>query len=69
MIICLIGGGQEINKGEAGLPEWFAALSDKFENWDVHISEEITENEYTRNHDLLSKIKEEKLYIDNSLHL
>ncbi len=69
VIICLIGGGQEINKGEAGLPEWFAALSDKFENWDVHISEEITENEYTRNHDLLSKIKEEKLYIDNSLHL
>ena len=23
VIICLVGGGQEINTGEAGLPEWF----------------------------------------------
>ena len=26
VIICLIGGGQEINTGEAGLSEWFRSL-------------------------------------------
>ena len=47
-IICLVGGGQEINKGEAGLPEWFKALRTDYNNWDVYVSNEITENEYTR---------------------
>jgi hypothetical protein len=25
-VICIIGGGQEINTGEAGIGEWFDAL-------------------------------------------
>ena len=29
-VICLIGGGQEINAGEAGLTEWFSALQRRF---------------------------------------
>lgn len=38
-IICLVGGGQEINTGEAGISEWIAALNDKFPHWNVYISQ------------------------------
>ena len=48
VIICLIGGGQEINTGEAGLAEWFDSLRSGFPNWDVYVSDKITESEYTR---------------------
>ena len=37
-IICLVGGGQEINTGEAGIFEWISALNDKFPYWKVYIS-------------------------------
>jgi hypothetical protein len=40
VLVCLVGGGQEINRGEAGLPEWGAALSG-FENWKVFASPEV----------------------------
>ena len=45
-IICLVGGGQEINTGEAGISEWIAALNDKFPNWKVYISNKLTGPEY-----------------------
>ena len=48
-IICLIGGGQEINKGEAaGLFGWFDALKKHYSDWDVYISNKITDAEYAR---------------------
>lgn len=45
-IICLIGGGQEINTGEAGISEWIIALNNLFPHWDVYISDKLTEPEY-----------------------
>lgn len=45
-IICLVGGGQEINTGEAGISEWIRALNEQFLNWEVHISDKLTEAEY-----------------------
>lgn len=45
-IVCLIGGGQEINTGEAGISEWIAALNDRFPHWKVYISDKLTEPEY-----------------------
>jgi hypothetical protein len=47
VIICLIGGGQEINTGEAGLPEWFDALRTRFAHWKVYVSKQISDAEYT----------------------
>jgi len=52
VIVCLIGGGQEINTGEAGLPEWFSALKTKFSHWKIYLSTEITDIEYTRGTDI-----------------
>lgn len=45
-IVCLIGGGQEINTGEAGISEWIDALNKQFPHWKVYISDKLTEPEY-----------------------
>lgn len=46
-VICLIGGGQEINTGEAGLAEWLTALHERFPDWDVHASSLLEDRHYT----------------------
>jgi len=43
-IICLIGGGQEINTGEAGLEEWINALKNHYPNWKIYYPNLILEN-------------------------
>jgi len=45
-IVCLVGGGQEINTGEAGIVEWIKALNGRFKHWDIHISPNLNEKEY-----------------------
>ncbi len=45
-IVCLVGGGQEINTGEAGISEWIKAVNEEFNHWEVHISPKLTEPEY-----------------------
>lgn len=44
VIICLIGEGQEINDGEAGLAEWFASLNKSFPTWHIYHSPRITQS-------------------------
>ena len=68
-IICLIGGGQEINIGEAGLPEWFSAIKEKYPHWCVYVSNKLTDHEYTRGTDLFNQINSDQLSILNDLHL
>lgn len=46
VIVCLVGGGQEINTGEAGISEWIQALNTRFRHWHVFISPQLTEKEY-----------------------
>ena len=45
-IVCLVGGGQEINTGEAGISEWIKALNENFPHWHVYISDKLTDPEY-----------------------
>lgn len=45
-IICLVGGGQEINTGEAGISEWIQAINEIFPHWNVYISPKLTDAEY-----------------------
>ena len=40
-VICLVGTGQEINTGEAGLDEWLKVLSERFTEWQIHMSDRI----------------------------
>ena len=46
VIVCLVGGGQEINTGEAGISEWIEALNRSFPEWHIHISDRLTDSEY-----------------------
>lgn len=68
-IICLIGGGQEINIGEAGLPEWFSAIKEKYPHWHVYVSNKLVDYEYTIGMDLFNQINPDQLSILNDLHL
>ena len=69
VIICLIGGGQEIHTGEAGLPAWFDALKNRFPHWNVYISPQISDAEYTRGQPLETLFTGLPLYRKPSLHL
>jgi len=46
VVVCLVGGGQEINTGEAGISEWLNAIYDSFPEWEVCISPNLTDSEY-----------------------
>ncbi len=68
-IVCLVGGGQEINTGEAGISEWLAALNDRFPQWKVYISDKLTDPEYAEGHvNELLKHNPNVVYCDR-LHL
>jgi hypothetical protein len=54
-IICLVGGGQEINAGEAGLTEWFSALKPSFRGWKVYTSEQLAHRDYHWGQDLAAE--------------
>jgi len=68
-IVCLIGGGQEINTGEAGLPEWFDSLRREFRGWDVYVSDKISDKEYTRGKSVEEMIAGLNCTIVSDLHL
>jgi schlafen family protein len=44
-IICLIGGGQEINVGEAGVSEWLSSLKKNYADWNIYYSNLICSDE------------------------
>lgn len=69
VIICLIGGGQEINTGEAGLPEWFDSLKRTFPDWDVYITNELNDDEYRHTRSWSSMISNLNIYERENLHL
>jgi DUF2075 family protein len=46
-IVCLIGGGQEINTGEAGVSEWIESLRQKYSEWNVFYSDKILSEKST----------------------
>lgn len=68
-IVCLIGGGQEINTGEAGISEWISALNERFTHWNIYISDKLTEPEYAEGkvNELLER--NPKVVYSDKLHL
>lgn len=69
VIICLVGGGQEINTGEAGLIEWFDSLRRAYPDWDVYVSSELNDTEYRRDRTLESLFVGLNVHEYNDLHL
>ena len=69
VIVCLVGGGQEINTGEAGLPEWFDSLRRAFPTWDVYITPQLNDAEYRRDRAWNDMIAGLQIHENPDLHL
>jgi hypothetical protein len=69
VIVCLVGGGQEINTGEAGIEEWLNAINKHFPKWRMFISSRLTDTEYASGKAL--NIVHDRIFthFDDSLHL
>jgi hypothetical protein len=69
VIVCLVGGGQEINTGEAGITEWIESLNRSFPDWHVYISPQLFDSEYGAG-EILGKLKSrQNVYYKEELHL
>ena len=69
VVICLVGGGQEINTGEAGIAEWIEATREMFPEWNVYISPNLNDSEYAAG-EALSLLKgHTSVFEDVNLHL
>lgn len=69
VVICLVGGGQEINTGEAGLAEWITVLRDQYPDWDVHVSSRLDDRDYIWDAELAEELSLASASWDDSLHL
>lgn len=69
VVICLVGGGQEINRGEAGIGEWLQALARSFPAWDLHISSRLHDEEYGAASLIEALEGCQKIRFDDGLHL
>ena len=69
VVVCLVGGGQEINTGEAGIVAWLDALERHFPKWEIHLSPNLADSEYGT-HQLLSQLGEQhRVHFEPGLHL
>ena len=68
-IICLVGGGQEINTGEAGIGAWLEAVNAKFPHWHMYISSRLTDSEYAAGNALDAVRRRRDSHLDDCLHL
>ncbi len=69
VVVCLVGGGQEINIGEAGIDAWLQAVNFKFPKWGMHISSRLTDSEYAAGHALDAVRGRPDVTLDDCLHL
>ena len=72
VLVCLVGGGQEINRGETGISEWFRAVNQSFPGWHVYVPETMTGAGYETQAEILAQldaVDSGRLHINPDLHL
>ncbi|MBS1551650.1 MAG: DUF2075 domain-containing protein [Bacteroidetes bacterium] len=69
VIVCLVGGGQEIYIGEAGISEWIESLNRSYPDWCIYISPKLTDSEYATGNALKLIKNRKRVYFQNELHL
>lgn len=68
VIVCLVGEGQEINTGEAGIAEWLRAVESKFPQWSAYASSHLRQETATKL--ALEKLEAAgRISYDQDLHL
>lgn len=69
VIVCLVGGGQEINTGEAGISEWIESLNRSFPDWHIYVSNRLTDSEYAAGQALKLLETHKTVITNDKLHL
>lgn len=69
VVVCLVGGGQEIHTGEAGISEWIEALERSFPEWEIHISSRLTDSEYNAEKTVERLKNQPNAFFNDDLHL
>jgi hypothetical protein len=69
VVVCLVGGGQEINTGEAGISEWIESLMRSFPHWQIYISSRLTDTEYAAGQALEQLGRRPNVDFRDELHL
>lgn len=69
VVVCLVGGGQEIHHGEAGIAEWLTAVREHFPEWHLYLSPELSDSEYAAGTAVELAAQCHHLRKDTSLHL
>jgi hypothetical protein len=69
VVICLVGGGQEINTGEAGISAWIDAIYSNYPEWDAYISTHMTDSEYRAESAIKKLGSRNNSHVRDSLHL
>jgi len=69
VVVCLVGNGQEINIGEAGIAEWLGSVERRFPEWEVYVSPELGQGDTTVSALKAQVQAREKLHEAPSLHL
>lgn len=68
-IVCLVGGGQEINSGEGGIGLWIEALNHSFPDWQIYISDRLTDKEYAEGNVATLLEGNQNVHVFSNLHL
>jgi hypothetical protein len=69
-VICLVGEGQEINRGEAGIGAWIAALqTGGLRQWRLHTPPQLLSGETGLQRDLAWLVEQRAARLDEALHL
>jgi hypothetical protein len=69
VIVCLVGGGQEIHTGEAGIAAWLEAVRRAFPHWRTYVSPDLSGSEYDAQSAIEALAEEERVVRDARLHL
>lgn len=69
VVVCLVGGGQEINTGEAGIEAWLEAVGSRFRHWHACISPRLTDSEYAAGRAVAVASAWPNVRLEESLHL
>jgi hypothetical protein len=69
VVIGLVGGGQEINTGEAGIAAWIDALVTRFPHWHLYLPERLRESEYSAGALMEAVQTHSNVHLRNDLHL
>lgn len=69
VVLCLVGGGQEINTGEAGISGWIDAVRSRFPHWSVHLSPRLEDSEYGSGEALSALRTHSAVCLSDDLHL